>query len=1640
MDSHRSAAATRLNLASVSATFPEQRSPTIWRENVLDYIGAFFEGGGDIAIVTGETGVGKTALLAQFAMRYSRTALSLFIRGSSRTAYHPDFLRRDLSNQVHWATNGREASFNANEEALRNQLYDLRRKARRSKEEFYFVVDGLHEIPDADRDLISVILDMLPFGLPGFRYIISGDVEDLAKFLPHDQSRKTFPVYNFADGEAERFLEGSGIRTLDLREVVGLTRGNPGKLSQVRRLLETGTDPERLLHEVAAAGGLYEAEWTKAQASDPQTKEILALLAFGQRDHTLDSLAYLLQVEPAVISSKLGQLNFVQVQGDGIVRYVTDPFAAFVRNQLAHLEEEVHSKAIDRIAEQPGAESSPEHLTDLYYGARKFDALLAHLSGDQYMSLLDQVDSLYALRHITELGYSASDQLNRTGDCLRFGVEQCIIREVSTFAIRHPEVEARLAVDDYDSALALAQASPVDVERMHLLAIVHKYRASKGLAPEPEIQEQIRQTFSLIEEPLDRDRALEVATDLVHCCPDLAIALIEQSAGTDEADPNSLDWAFAVLSLAAAGKEDDGPNREISERISDPTIRDFTSQASFLATDKPATEFLEGIEHIQTVSSRLFIIRQWISANPLHPDAYAVVEYGVKLAIQAPDYSPNARILRDLAAPLAASETHQETASSVIGLLDVQRLAIKELGPIQDYVELQLILTEAEAGKRPKAAEERALEAYMDAVSSEPPTARLRALAAVIGSVSRLKASGRFQDEADILNEALSEFHQLLEELLRQSAEHFDLVRHALVAFADSRLDEAVRVAEKLNTQARRDAAFLTIVRAASERQARSAPQWRELRDIIGKICDVGVRDHAISAVIANASHRVADATEFESFLMIAGLVGRIGDSVTCSKAHVNAIRCAYRAASSDHPVVAGWLKDLDSHWDTIDTPWRKVDAAFGIASDLAEYLPETAVEWIRRADGLREETIVDTKEAAWVSGASVRLALRAYAGLLPREIDTTRDLRRLKSLIKRLPSTSDQIELLADVALRQFSAGRSDLGRTTVAEEIKPLLQHISNEDQRVYAGVLVSAAPALFIHHPKTALEYLDQLEVGARDDALQAVVRYILTKHPPSDAYDAKEGRADLLSFEECIDIIDLIAMMDLDLHIESAVNQLVRTVQSRQGRKFTTRNRRDLADRLSQMVVENLPKRHHIDHLGYVVLCNAHLLGLKGGSGQEWGGLLEEARGIPNSADRAFVLAKVLAKMPVRHRSTHADSVVEEALALSKELPLVKDRLDRLQNLAESVGSFKRSTAKLALEAATDTLRGDSDKDNGSWPKYRALIEAAYEIDEETGASIASIIENDERLSTYQKRIHAIGSRRQAQDRIADGSVGDSSPADETENAWRFLGSVNASRRRPVGQQQVSNWLAYSRKQSLTNAYPFLALAIENTVRDWSKKDQAVSHLRPLFEATCVAAEVGQRILAKAKNKVMPPMQAPPAALSERQVLVGIGEWPKAEAVLREWSATRVRDYVKIIDPHFGPEDLHVLALLVESRMDVPVQIVSTMKRQRQVIAESDIPAAYARAWTDVSDDTPPATEVIIVDIPDPSPLHDRYLLTNGSGLRIGTSLHSLGRTSDSSMEWLSSGEAAEVEAQVDPYLNRQKRVHNDHRVSYQLFTL
>jgi hypothetical protein len=1226
-------------------------------------------------------------------------------------------------------------------------------------------------------------------------------------------------------------------------------------------------------------------------------------------------------------------------------------------------------------------------------------------------------------------------------------LQKSVILALERTDLWRSEVEARMALRDYESASALAQNAALKEDRLHLLAIIAKLTRQAGNPVNPELLAQMRSLYEQVDVPRLGHRAVEIASDLIWSDPDTAVAMVEAATASSD-DPNAMDWAFARLSVATEeSRERDAQLSELAEktrsRIKGADAQEFSSAMHLFLEHHSSIEVIRHVEQLDP-KNRLFYLRHWAIANEERADAGDVINYALDVLIRDTPYTPKTRDLRELAAPLPRL-TDLEQARALVGRFDTQRATVEHLGSSEDYTRLQLSLAHAESRYDSGAAENRLLELYWYIEGISDLATKTDCVAWMVGLLDEIDADKAYERTVKLHTVTQDALQACLATLLSTTAEHYFVTRGSIRALARTKPEMALRLAMSLNTEARRNTACYELVRSA----IRVVPPSLEVAficDAIKHIANAGDRDKATLMVL----QRLSEVTEhlpnhtFRACLALIDFIEGIQQADDQCVAYCSFIRLLRKRSDRPAGILEEVLRRLERAWEANDVGWVKTNIGFLIVKTLADDAPDVARIYLAKTEELRAELGLNGDVAASTFLTCLRLAIRSFGALLRRRLDTPRDLERLERLISHVPSAGERALLWADVAQRCYLGERVDLCKTLVTQHVLPLIDAMPAKERLYRDQIVVSAAPALICGQEVIARERFAQLSSELRDDAYHRVCCFIGGKQVASDPYSQSHGDGFSLSFSEAVTICDYMRLMTQDVCVYHWIERVVNSVESGHGKESSTAQQRsDIAQRLAQIASDRLPDGINIRHNGYLIAARAQIGRITPKSKQEWEELLKEGRGIPNAADRALTLSIIASCIPSRYLPLREEAL-RDAQREIEGIPSELDRIDREVTLAEMLFGVNAGRCKVYLRAAMEaSVRARESR--AVYDRQKRIIDIAHRLDPSYAAVLASMLDDDPaRVSAREhiaEQIQVLDTKKKMIEAGLENEKGKDALRALPRAAWLNLGTLNAGKVAPLTIDELRYYIEAAGELPLDESYPILAWSAENLIRKYVRSDTAGAHLIPLFSSAILAAEVAERIAQRAAIK-MPRIEASKEepVVTDR-VIIKAGERERGVSYIREWLERDLADYLIICDPYFGPQDLEVLQIVRSVRKSCGVTIMTSRKHHEGITPPWD--EAYRAHWrAHVSDQEPPPTDVIIIGVgpSGDSPIHERWWLTKCSGLEVGTSFNGLGRSRISDITPLTRENAAASEREVREFLTRERREHGGMRIQYTLFSL
>lgn len=1353
------------------------------RENIVRVLETILDGEGNVVVLYGQEGIGKTTVLEQFVAANFEHSFALFVSGASRWAYDPHDLATDLYTQIEKRINPKSSSLDEEIDILQLGKAYLRLRRFMDVEGWttaYFILDGLADLPSDDESTRRQLIELLPFGRdPRFRFVLSSRQPGSLPVTENVRlESREYLLPPFSREAVRQFFSGAALDSELIEEIASVSKGIPGRLVTVRRLLASCEDARQLIQQLPSeAPELFRLEWSSVDRNNRQEMLALALLAHEHRAFTTVEIADYLGVHADAIEGALTGKTFLKCDDKGYWSYMTGADRRFAQSELESLRGSINEAIIAFHLRNPESPAALQDLPSYFTSANRLKDLVEYLSPERFARLYRTATSLTIVQQQLDRGIDAARELGLNNDLVRFTLQKSAIQEIASSETAVSEVRALTALGNIDTAIALAESESRLEAKFRLLAAIIRTQRESQSTPEPDLVDRVRRMSEAVDPDDLGEQRVAVALDLLHALPDVAIGLVSETRHSATEGEHGFDWGVLRLTIEAQITEADPNDRRYAEKqhenVSDPGLRTLSTAATLLFAGAPAERVLSHVDGLQGASEQLFILSHWILANRSAPGAAKVLEAALRVAVQAKGYAANASVYRQIATALPHLSTVHE-AEYYINAFDAQRAVLERAGPDEDFFRVQLILARTQWRWDKSRGLERLLDLYTLATRIDDPVVRLAATARLAGTLARVDPGQTI--ESDLREIVDHELEERLEDVLRWSAEHIETTAAVVQALAGPLPAKVLEIIPRINTEWRRDRVYRDFVREVSTAPTEeiSPP---EVHSALDAIVDPQVYDSAVDTLVNNLGSRQLTQQE------ISNCKDLLLRSVTLKSAAKRAKTCARLAAaiggrSGAHNAAAEQLlNEAKNAWNALETDWKKLQVTAEIIASLARVELEEARAYAEAYNSIKQRLVLLDAETVTAARIGLLLALRAYGGLVAHRLaEIDRDEARLLDAIEQFGTLEDQSILLSDLATYYYFAGLQDRCSSIIKDRLTPILYALPNTDPLHRANLFVAAYPAVHLGAPGTASAMLAELDDVARDEAMYNAAWVILTKAPVGEPVKDTHGGFEI-GYEEASRVIELMEEMEVDASIYALLLAVVNSLDPAEhpGRV----NRQQMAaliNRLNRVTRDKFPNDRFIRHSGYAVVADAQLNRIRLRSDAvPTERLTQRALEISNVSDRAYVLG-IIAGTIRDHRDRGV--VLDLVVTTLDSLPLLADRIERYTSMSETLISVDLVRSKEMARKAQQLLLGGESASTDA--RRRALLSVSRRIGPEFAASISSAFSDDPAKDQVeqQMQLYALADSITAARRRSEPLTEPQTPLEMSRAAWLKLGELNA----------------------------------------------------------------------------------------------------------------------------------------------------------------------------------------------------------------------------------------------------------------------
>ena len=1610
--------------------FPILPQVELKRPHLLDTIKQMLVQDAPIVFLESPEGMGVTTLAAQFALENDRNTFSLFVKPASKFSYNPDFLRLLLAEQFSLWLYGKVLTQDTIDTSeFSSILLKVRRKTKSNP--IYFVVDGVHQIPNEDTRFIQQIFsDVLPIGVEPFRFIVSGPSETLSKYIGKTKY-KTFQVIKFTYAESESLLSGLCSSKEECGQLEKLCQGIPGRLASVQRLLQSGKSAADILNaDPTQTPEFVRLEFMNLDELLEKEKLIIAVLAFGRQAMGVEDVARITGSDKSEINCVIEKCIFIDVnEQTSVVEFRSEGHRLFAESKLESFRGAAITLQIDSLRDDPNSAVAVRLLPNYYQQQDNQRAIVELLSPAHYQRLLEVTGSVSALRLRASLGARSAKALNEAAAIFQFSLQRSIFSAVSEIGEGEAEVAALVALGQPQRALDLAAAATAKESRLRLLAAYARKVVEDGGEVDNETLNYIKETAAGIDFSELGSQAEKIASNIVFVDQDLAFSIVDASTKAAPSE-EARDAAYAKLSVAATigeAKDSAVVNERARQKIGSNKLHHMLSALNLISSKFTFKDVVAAAEKME-IARRVFFLRSLVVVGKSRKNVLDIVEYALDQIVSDVGYSPKTKDFSDLAVALSFVEEDLARVVRIAARISGQLGLIGKLATSKDYVELQMRLAHVEIKTNIDAAKDRIAETYYDVSSIGSIEIKVDCLAIMLQSLLTFDRNDVLEKSDGFRRVITEDLGAGLELLLEGTANQFEVVREALIALARADSSAAFDLVSRLNMESRRDQGYAEIARCLVSSEF-CEMRYAEVKRALSLIVNPKVRDSAIGDAFTSIDREESRIGWLNSLLE---LERQLVDPEVACECLVIAFGLLTDKASQQ---LNGLMERFTSNIENVPCSEVLPQLRFMAVSKLARLDSSIAISQYEIATQERLNLKLESRESVEIAAQCLGLIMRSYRPIMRAGMIEEDHLVRISRLIEHLPDLLTRAKVYSDLVCSAWCEGKSDLANELVSRFCQPILRQIESDVDFTQHEIISVLLPALFATQRSVAFGLLEKLSPSDQSEGLWSVAHMVISKSSPFNKTPVKDGPTHPLLYADALDVVEILRKIQRDDIFYVVLAKLIKGLVTKDSKlKVSGNQRSDIASNLIALIGEKLPDVNNITHDGYVIASKAQVLSLSEYRGTEWEKLIEEAKLIPNISDKALVLLEISECLPTRLDAMRK-TLVADALAVIETIPSAYDRFGRLEYYLEIVKRYDVSAAKVALQKAMQ-LTFDMDQRDQAAQFRRNLVDLADTFEDGYAEKVAEMIDDDPARRATKIELKGLAEAQKFRRQIAHPKGSSRSEKIDSGNlpyaAWKNTSALVSGRMVPQAPRTLISYVNRCGGFSLREAIPVLAWYIENSARKFVTADAVVKNLSPLAEVLLTSTELGLSVISKVQAERDP--LPGPIPQNADGIVIGENARGKAMQYIQDWLSGCATGDLILCDAYFSVEDIDFLKIVLSEAPESKLRILTTLRKDR-VDAES-----FTCAWRSISDQDPPETEVIFVHGEmGKGVFHDRWLIAGNNGLRLGTSLNSIGRGKLSEISVVEPSRVAAIRAELDPFLRRE-RVVLGNRLRYEIVAI
>lgn len=1634
-----------VNTSMFSTGFPNKTWEELYnRGNFITIIDSTFKEN-NLIFLEGEEDAGKTTLCAQFCRLHSQNSISVFYSSLNQMDLNIEYFYTEIVSQARLLLGDKIEDIENDEistlQDYTNVWHKIRRKYNGKKDVLYLVIDGMEDSLIKKRELVETILENITFDDSFLKVLITGSQKKYLEIFNKLKKTNYTPlsIVGFGEQDIISFLNIDKKDAIYINDLFKITKGFPGRLATCKRLLLT----KKLEIKDISSSKLY-SEWIELDCNnidleDKKFISILSLLSLSDEIYKLNHLESILNIDSKNLISIINTISILEIDNES-VKFISNSHKKFISNKLKNFKNNV-IELLENHYSNDNTISGIYEYSKLLFSNQKWQKVIDMIDESYIQNTIEKTGSLLRVKESIAIGSISADNISSYQNILKYSLQGSIISELDNYLFWESEILARIALNDFNGAILLADSAIITIERLKLLALI----ARKEKQVKNTVNEDLVKTINDLYKNIDLSNAGEIiydiVADLIYAIPNLAIEIIEKSS-SNKIDTNINDWIIAKLSIAAINSSSKSTNQEIVQKnnaiqkLNNPNVAKINKAISFLVGNYSAARVLEEVKKIAESTEKLKFLRLWLTnyrKNINNIDL--VIEKAIsELIVSSSHDTITFELLKEISSQLPFIKSSEKKHELFLRFTKLDKDII-DIGLSSDKFIYKLTIFHT-----------------MHTMDFNKSKTLLIALLKEAESINDLLM--QIEAYCEIYTKLLLIADPLLSRqkgytyhkingisltLLNSTANHFKLCSNFLKTLGKVNTYFCLEIIDKINNEFYRDNARILVLETYLTNNFKII-KIEQLANIYKSFESAIPKEIALQLILEkfSESKRIEDLQMKELFYFFKEI-----QSLPTSYEKITSLILTYKVLCKNHIWKCKLEKSIKSkilnEWDRADSDWEKINIGFIIAEKLSLYDLKFSKECFNKTEELKQSIWVESSAIAFTYINLISLLLKSFFSLLNTKSNTDADYNAIKRMIKTIPSRINRLKLWTELSINSYLYDDLTLSKKVFNEEIISTFQGLEQDNYNISN----SLDTLIIFHIFNTNLtdEILLKLNDTQREEACSKICRFHISRRNPYESYDDEISKYNS-NYGDIIKAISLLTHINSDNELYPLIDEIYKAIKGNKEH-FSKMQVDEIAKKLKIIIGTKLPDLKNIKHDGYKIIS---LLKIELISKQNpnWNEFVDEARKIPNLSDRILVKANLLESLPFEKLDPKTKSeLFEEVIIELRDLKSHFEFVERVSQISDKMFEINKNKWK---EIVSDAFNASNEFKKGD-EKFKAqknIIDSIYRLEPSYAKELLKSFDSEAResknaflLKNHLKTLE-MTSKIKNNEKIEDKEkLNKKIIIDSIHRSYKAL---NSGKILPKKVPEVIKYLSLCNNLPLHETIFVYRYYLTNCAKIKTSKNNSYAEVnRDNFTQILKLIDLVQILSKQKRNKNKSISKYFNSEELFTQKMINYTSKEGALEYIREWLEEEMKEYVVIVDPYFSPEDIEILKIIKEINHKAIVTILSC-SCDKSNTKELE----YKAYWKKISDELPPYTRIINCWIEEDTSfklIHDRWIFTDNCGICLGTSLKSLGNNKESTINHLDTTKSKEdYSLYVKDYVEELKTELNNQRIYYKKFTL